>query len=135
MSITLVNVHLTWLNWFNFVVLVVGPLVVLINCHLFLLSILEVRRMSMSTVSSLPYLSSEIIYMKNVLAHNLNGLKHRVNIHILSLGSCQTPSRNSFHLLLLFLESPCQVKAMEWIPFKNKKEAKQMEATNNFDTF
>ena len=44
---------LNWLNWFHFLILEVGSLVILIDCMVFLSPILDVTRMSMSTVSFL----------------------------------------------------------------------------------
>ena len=34
-GITLVDVHLNWLNWFHFLILVVGPLIIIISCMFF----------------------------------------------------------------------------------------------------
>ena len=60
-GITLVDVHLNWLNWFHFLILEVGLLVVLIDCMIFLLPFLDVTQMSMSTVSFLTQLYSGIL--------------------------------------------------------------------------
>lgn len=35
MDITMVDVHLNWLNWFHFHIFVTGPLVILIGCVIF----------------------------------------------------------------------------------------------------
>ena len=48
LSITLVDVHLIWLNWFHFLNLEGGLLVILIDCMIFLSPFLDVTRMSMS---------------------------------------------------------------------------------------
>ena len=52
-SVTLVDVLRNWLNWFDFLFLKGGQLVILINCMIFLSSFLDVRRVSMLTVSFL----------------------------------------------------------------------------------
>ena len=59
----LVDVHLNWLNWFHFLILEGGLLVILIDCMIFLSPFLEVTRMSMSTVSFLAQLGSGILYL------------------------------------------------------------------------
>ena len=45
-GITLVDVHLSWLNWFHFLILDRGILVILIDCVIFLSPFLDVTRMS-----------------------------------------------------------------------------------------
>ena len=70
-SITLVDVLPNWLNWFHFLLLDGGLLVILIDCMIFLSPFLDVIKMSMSTVS---------------LTYNLNGFKSR-NRHLLAVGS------------------------------------------------
>ena len=50
---SLADVHLNWLNWFHFVILEGGLLVILIDCIIFLSPFLDVTRMSMSIVSFL----------------------------------------------------------------------------------
>ena len=52
-GITLIDVLQNWLNWFHFLFLEGGLLVILIDCMIFLSPFLDVTRMSMSTVSSL----------------------------------------------------------------------------------
>ena len=52
-GITLVDIHLNWLNWFNFLILVAGALVTLTDCMIFLSLFLDVRRVPVSTVSFL----------------------------------------------------------------------------------
>ena len=51
LSLTLVGVHLNWLNWFYFLLLEGALLVILIHCMIFLSPFLDVTTMSMSTVS------------------------------------------------------------------------------------
>ena len=82
MQATLVDVHLNWLNWFPFLILVAGPLVILIGCMIFLSPFLYVIRISTSTVSFLTLLDSGILCLQNTfLWHDLNGFKSRVNRH------------------------------------------------------
>ena len=45
--------YYSWLNWFHFLILEGGLLVILIDCMIFVLPFLDVTRMSMSTVSFL----------------------------------------------------------------------------------
>ena len=51
-GITLVDVNLNWLNWFHFLILEGGLLLILIDCMIFLSPFLDITRMSMSTVFS-----------------------------------------------------------------------------------
>ena len=60
-GITLVDVLQNWLNWFRFPYLEEGLLIILIDCMIFLLSFLDVNRMSISTVSFLSQLVSGIL--------------------------------------------------------------------------
>ena len=60
-GITLVDVLQNWLNWFHFLFLEGGLLVILIDCMIFLSPFLDVTRMSMSTVSFLAQLDSGIL--------------------------------------------------------------------------
>ena len=60
-GITLVDVLQNWLNWFHFLFLEGGLLVILIDCMIFLSPFLDVTRMSMSTVSFLAWLNSRIL--------------------------------------------------------------------------
>ena len=57
----LVGVHLNWLNWFHFLVLEGGLLVILIDGMIFLSPFLDVPRMSISTVSLLAQLDPGIL--------------------------------------------------------------------------
>ena len=74
----MVDVHLHWLNWFHFLVLEGGLLVILINCMVFLSPFLDVTRMSMSTVSFLTQLNSLPIECFP-LTYDQNGFKSRIN--------------------------------------------------------
>ena len=60
-GITLEGVHLNWQNWFHFLILKGGLIVILIDCMIFLSSFLNITRMSMSTVSFLAELGSGIL--------------------------------------------------------------------------
>ena len=59
-GITLVDVLQNWFNWFHFLFLEGGLLVILISCMIYLSPFLDVTRMSMSTVSFLTKLNSGI---------------------------------------------------------------------------
>ena len=61
LDITLVDVHLNSLNWFHFLILEGGLLVILIDCMIFPSPFLDVTRMSMLTVSFLAQLDSGIL--------------------------------------------------------------------------
>ena len=56
-----VNVLENWLNWFHFLFLKGGLIIILIDCMIFLSPFLNVTRMSMSTVSFLAQLDSGIL--------------------------------------------------------------------------
>ena len=55
------DVHLNWLNWFHFLILEGGLLIILIDCMIFLSPFLDVTMMSMSTFSFLAQLGSGIL--------------------------------------------------------------------------
>ena len=59
----LVDVHLNWLNWFHSVFLKGGLPIILTDCMIFLSPFLDVTRMSMSTVSFLMPIESEIPFL------------------------------------------------------------------------
>ena len=63
--IAFLDVHLNWLNWFDFLILEGGLLVILIDCMIFLPPFLDVTRMSMSTVSFHAQLHSGILCLQN----------------------------------------------------------------------
>ena len=60
-SITLVDLHLNWLNWFHFHILEGGLLIILTDCIIFLSPFLDAKRMSMSIVSFLAQLTLGIL--------------------------------------------------------------------------
>ena len=62
-GINLVDVHLNRVNWLHFPILKGGLLVILIDCMIFLSPVLDVTRISMSTVSFLAHLRSGILYL------------------------------------------------------------------------
>ena len=64
-AFTLVDDHLSWLNWFQFLILVGGPLVIIIDSLIFIFLFLDGIRMSMLTVSFLTQPYSGILCLKN----------------------------------------------------------------------
>ena len=60
-GVTLVDVHLNWLNWFHFLTLERSLLVILIDCIIFLSPFLDVTMMPISTVSFLGQLDAGIL--------------------------------------------------------------------------
>ena len=87
MSITLVDIHLSWLIWLHIIIIVAGSLVVLIGCMIFLSAFLDVIRMPMLAVSFLAKLDSvtlpEVCFP---LTYDLHRFKSRVNIQPFCLG-------------------------------------------------
>ena len=59
------NVHLVWLNWFPYLVLVEGFVVILKDCMVFLSPLLDDIRMSIPTVSFIVQLYPEILCLQN----------------------------------------------------------------------
>ena len=64
-AITLVDIHLNWLNWFHLLFLEGGLLVIQIHCIIFLSPFLNVTRMSMPTVFFLALQDSGILWLQN----------------------------------------------------------------------
>ena len=64
-GISLVDVHVDWLDWFHVLIHVSGPLVILISWMIFLWLFLDVVRMSMPAVSYLALLVSIILSLQN----------------------------------------------------------------------
>ena len=60
-GITLIDVNLKWVNSFHFLATLVGPLVILAGCIIFLSPSVDVRSMSMSSVSFLTQLDPGIL--------------------------------------------------------------------------
>ena len=86
-NITLVYVHLNWLNWFHFLILEGALLFIQIDCMIFLSPLLDVTKMSMSTVSFLSQLGSGILFIECFpLTYGLNGFNSRINRHFLTVG-------------------------------------------------
>ena len=93
----MVDVLQNCLNWFHFLFVEGGLLVILIDCMIFLSPFLDVTRMSMSTVSFLPQLelwnplefsrlwNSLPIEYYFLLIYDLNGFKYRINRHLLTV--------------------------------------------------
>ena len=70
-GITLVNVLWNWLNWFHFLFVKGGILIILIGLMIFLPSFLDVTRMSMSTVSFLSQLDSGVLCLYSAYPFDL----------------------------------------------------------------
>ena len=83
----LVDIAQNWLDWFHFLFLEGGPLVILIDCMIFPSLFLDVTRMYMSTVSFLAQLNSGILCLQNALTYDLSGFKSRIKRHLLTVGS------------------------------------------------
>ena len=84
----MVDVHLNWLSRFHFLTLEGGLLVNLIDCMIFLSAFLDVVRMSMSTVSFLAKLDSEILTIECfALTYDLYGFNSSISRCLLTLGS------------------------------------------------
>ena len=116
----MVDVLQNWLNWFHFLFLEGGLLVILIDCMIFLSPFLDVTRMSMSTVSFLPQLelwnplefsrlwNSLPIEYYFPLIYDLNGFKYRINRHLLTvflnrfLVSCNLYIHNTYTKYILY---------------------------------
>ena len=79
----MVYVHLNWLSRRRVLILVGGPVVILIECMIFL-SFLDVIRMFMSEAHFLTQSDFGILSLAKrfSLIYNLNGLKSTVNRHI-----------------------------------------------------
>ena len=88
-GILLVDVHLNFLNWFHFLFLEGGLLVILIDCMIFLSPFLDVSRMYMSTVSFLTQLGSGILLPIECfpLIYDLSGFNSRIKKHLLTVTS------------------------------------------------
>ena len=79
----LVDIHLNQLNWFHFIILVGGLLVILIGCIIFMLPFQDVIRMTMSTISFLAQLDWDSLSQEFLpLIYHLNGFNSRVNRHL-----------------------------------------------------
>ena len=86
-GITLVDVYLNWINWFLFLILEGGLLVILIDCILFLSAFLDVARIFVNSFfpcaarlwNSMPIECFPLTY-------DLNGFMSRINRHSLSVG-------------------------------------------------
>ena len=62
-GITLVDILQNWLNWFHFLFLEGGQLIILIDCMIFLSTFRNGAKISMSTISFLTQLGSGIFYL------------------------------------------------------------------------
>ena len=87
-GITLVDVHLNWLNRFYFAVLEGGLLVILINCMIFLSPFLDVTKMPMSSFfPRRARLSNSLPIECFPLTYDLSYFKSRINRDLLTVGS------------------------------------------------
>ena len=88
MDVTLVHIHLNWLNWFHFFFLFGGPLVVLIDWMIFLSLFLDVYR-NVFFNCFFPYTARLWNFLPAEcfpLTYDLNGYMSRVNRHFFHLG-------------------------------------------------
>lgn len=98
---TLEDVHLSWWHWFHILIQLEGLLTILMNYMSLLSLLVDVIRMSVSTVFFLMQLDSGIISSRMFSCdYDLNGFKFRLNRHLLSLGA---PSYQLFFMLLFFV--------------------------------
>ena len=58
---------MNWLKQFLFLVLLGGPLIILIDCRIFLSPFIDVIVMSMSAVHLLAQFDSAILYLQNIV--------------------------------------------------------------------
>ena len=99
----MVDVLQDWVNWFHFLLVDGGLLVILIDCIIFLLPLLDVTRMSISTVyprtaglwNSLPIECFPLNY-------NLNGFKSRIKKCLLTVGSFKKEFMHALIILVFF---------------------------------
>ena len=124
-GITLINVYLSWLNWFHFLILEGGLLIILIDCLIFLSPFLDVTKMSVSAVSFLAQLDSWLWNSLPIecfpLTYGLSGFKSRINRHLLTVGFFKTDFLYALIFLsFFFLYFEAFVVAVqsciEWVP-------------------
>ena len=85
---TLVDIHMSWLNWFSFIILGGSPLVIVIVYMNFMSLFLDLIRMFLSKVSFLARLDWNSLPVECFpLTYDVNGFMFNVNSHLLSLGS------------------------------------------------
>ena len=85
--VIMLGVHLNWLNWFHFLFLEWGLLVILIDCISFLSPLLDVTRMPMSRVSFTARLWNSLPIECFPSTYDLSGFKSRINRHLLLVAS------------------------------------------------
>ena len=107
-DITLVDVHLHWLNLSHFFILVEGP-VILIGCMIFLSTFLEVIRMSTSTASFLAQLGSGILCLQNCFLWPMT--KMALSLELIVIFYLQVLSKQLSHMLFIFL----RVQRVPWL--------------------
>ena len=75
-GISLIYAHLYWMNWFHFLLLVAGPLLILIDCMMFL----SPFRHSNSFFPRTPRLWNSLTAEWFLFTYGLSGFKSRVTI-------------------------------------------------------
>ena len=87
-GITLVDVHLNWFNWFHFLILEGGVLVILMDC---MISVTIHRCYKDVCVNSFFPRTARLWNFLPIecvpLTYDLNGFKSRINRHLLTVGS------------------------------------------------
>ena len=84
----MVDVDLNWINWFHPLSLEGGLLIILIDYMISLSLFLDVKMVSLSTVSFLAQLDSGFLPIEWFpLTYDLNGFKSRINGHLSTVGS------------------------------------------------
>ena len=97
--ITLIDVHLNWMNWFYLLILVAAPLILLIGCIIFVIfpgcfNYVNVNSFFSRTPRPWNSLPAECF----PLAYDLIGFKSGVNSHLFSLDSFKNNFPLYFHL-------------------------------------
>ena len=86
-GITLVDILQNWLNWFHFLFLEGGQLIILIDCMIFLLTFRNGAKTSMSTIPHTARLWNFLPIECFPLTYDLSGLKSRINRNLLTVVS------------------------------------------------
>ena len=87
-DIILVDVHLKWLNWFHFLILEVGLLIILIDCIIFLSPSLNVTDVYVNSFFPRTGRLLNILPIDRFpLTYNLNSFMSRIYGHLLTVGS------------------------------------------------
>ena len=102
----LVDVHLNWLNWFHFLILVVVQLVFLIGCMIFFVTFPRCHKdiLLNSFFPGIARFLNSLPAECFPLTYDLNGFKSRVIRNLFSLGSFYIAFLYDLHLFLRFFE-------------------------------